>query len=39
MLAAMDEAIGQIIDYLKELEMYENTVIIFTSDVKFVKSC
>uniref|UniRef100_A0A914C115 Sulfatase N-terminal domain-containing protein n=1 Tax=Acrobeloides nanus TaxID=290746 RepID=A0A914C115_9BILA len=32
MLAAMDEAIGQIIDYLKQLEMYENTVIIFTSD-------
>lgn len=33
MLTAMDEAIGDLINYLKQLGAYENTVIIFSSDV------
>lgn len=32
MIASMDENIGRIIDELKRLDLYENTIIIFTSD-------
>uniref|UniRef100_A0A914CBD4 Sulfatase N-terminal domain-containing protein n=1 Tax=Acrobeloides nanus TaxID=290746 RepID=A0A914CBD4_9BILA len=32
MLAALDEATGQLIAYLKQKQLYENTIIIFTSD-------
>ena len=32
MIASMDENIGRIIDELKRLGLYENTIIIFTSD-------
>lgn len=32
MIASMDENIGRIIDELKRLRLYENTIIIFTSD-------
>ncbi|CAI4224873.1 unnamed protein product [Auanema sp. JU1783] len=32
MLAAMDESIGKVIEFLKERELYEDTVIVFTSD-------
>lgn len=33
MLSAMDEAIGNIILNLKKQRLYENTIIIFSSDV------
>lgn len=33
MLHAMDEAIGRVVKSLKELGFYENTIIIFSSDV------
>lgn len=33
MLYAMDEAIGRVVDFLKESGLYRNTVIIFSSDV------
>ncbi|CAD5215977.1 unnamed protein product [Bursaphelenchus xylophilus] len=32
MLASMDDAVGKMIDYLKAKGLYENTVIIFSSD-------
>lgn len=32
MLASMDENIGRIIDELKRLNLYDNTILIFTSD-------
>ena len=32
MLAAVDESIGQIVSSLKEAGMYDNTVIVFTTD-------
>mgnify|MGYP001202382400 CR=1 FL=1 len=32
MIASMDENVGRIIDELKRLGLYENTIIIFTSD-------
>lgn len=34
-ITAMDEGIGKIIDKLKELGIYDNTVIVFTSDNGF----
>lgn len=33
MLAAMDESIGKVIQFLHEQKLYDNTVIIFSSDV------
>lgn len=33
MLTAMDFAIGRLVEYLKASNLYENTVIVFTSDV------
>lgn len=33
MLSAMDEAIGRVIQNLKDRGLYDNTVIIFSSDV------
>uniref|UniRef100_A0A1I7WGY5 Sulfatase domain-containing protein n=1 Tax=Heterorhabditis bacteriophora TaxID=37862 RepID=A0A1I7WGY5_HETBA len=33
MLTSMDFAIAQVIEYLKTKKIYENTVIVFTSDV------
>lgn len=33
MLTAMDFAIGRLVDYLKSANLYDNTVIVFTSDV------
>jgi arylsulfatase A-like enzyme len=33
MLAAMDESIGQMIQFLREQKLYDNTLIIFSSDV------
>jgi DNA-binding ferritin-like protein len=35
MLAAMDESIGRVLKHLKDLKLYDNTVIIFSSDVSF----
>lgn len=35
MLNAMDEAIGKVVENLKALNLYENSIIIFSSDVKF----
>ena len=32
MLVALDEAVGQVVDSLKEVGEYENTVIVFTTD-------
>ncbi|XP_076045798.1 uncharacterized protein LOC143028041 [Oratosquilla oratoria] len=32
MVAAMDEAVGNVVDALKSNDMYENSVIVFTSD-------
>ena len=32
MVESMDESLGRVIDKLKELDLYDNTVIIFTSD-------
>lgn len=34
MVNAMDRAIGKVVDELKELDLYENTIIIFSSDVR-----
>jgi arylsulfatase A-like enzyme len=36
MLASMDESIGQIVKWLKENKLYDNTMIIFSSDVSLI---
>ncbi len=33
MVSAMDEAVGNVTTTLKQLGMYENTIILFTTDV------
>ncbi|WP_405267950.1 sulfatase [Cellulophaga sp. Ld12] len=34
-IAAVDEGVGQLLDYLKEHELEENTIIVYTSDQGF----
>jgi arylsulfatase A-like enzyme len=36
MVNALDTAIGQVVDALKELNLYNDTIIIFSSDVRSV---
>lgn len=35
-MSALDEAVGNITDQLRESGMYDNTLIVFTSDVSLV---
>ena len=35
MVTAMDDAVGKVVEALKESGAYENTIIVFTSDVRF----
>ena len=34
MMKALDDAVGELVDAIKEKQMLENTIIIFTTDVK-----
>ncbi len=34
MVTAMDDAVGRVVDALKETGAYDNTIIVFTSDVR-----
>ncbi len=36
MVSAMDEAVGNITDTLKEHGMFDDTIILFTADVKLL---
>ncbi len=38
MITAMDSAIGDLVETLKESGEYENTLIVFTADVSKVQS-
>ena len=33
MVTALDDAVGEIVEALKESQMYDNTIIVFQSDV------
>ena len=36
MATVMDESIGNIVNTLKDRDMYDNTIIVFTSDVSYI---
>ena len=38
MVSALDEAIGNITDQLRESGLYDDTLIVFTADVSFVET-
>ena len=38
MVSALDEAIGNITDQLRETGLYDDTLIVFTADVSFVET-
>ena len=35
MVSAMDEAVGQVVEELKRSGMFDNTIIVFTADVRY----
>jgi hypothetical protein len=38
MVTGLDEAVGQVVESLKENGLYEDTIILFSSDVSFLKN-
>ena len=39
MVTAMDDAVGLVVEALKETNLIDNTIIVFTADVRNSKKC